>query len=164
MFNICFLDSITSKWRGQRSGAPQPQQQIMGASGTSSASESSSSLQRWVGDMSISQLWQDSIRFSFLVGLGETRRDCWVDAFLNFSGVDTSLCDFPLWIFRPFSDLDLKSHSSHWILLAEAIYVKATWMKLIRYWLELQVGITMAANSRQMPRFHFHKLIQSGSL
>ena len=72
-FNICFLDSITSKWRGQRSEAPQPQQQIMGASGTSSASESSSSLQRWEGDMSISQLWHGSILFSFLVG--ETRRD-----------------------------------------------------------------------------------------
>ena len=45
--------------------------------------------------------------------MGDTERGGWGKDFLIFSGEDASLCDFPLWIFKPFTVLKLASHWSH---------------------------------------------------
>ena len=36
--------------------------------------------------------------------MGDTEREGWEDDSLNFSCGIASLCDFPLWIFKPFSE------------------------------------------------------------
>ena len=98
-------------WCGAGQGSnsdPQPHSQVF----TSSNVESWSFWQRWVGDIYLSQLWQDSILFwSFM---GDTEREVWEDDSLNVSCGDASLCDFPLWIFKPFTVLKFASHWSHW--------------------------------------------------
>ena len=60
----------------------------------------------------MSQLWQDSTLLWSL--MGDTVRGGWEKDFLNFSGENASLCDLPLWIFRPFTVLKLELHWSHW--------------------------------------------------
>ena len=66
----------------------------------------------YVGDMSLLQLWQGLTLLWSVMGV--TIRECSVNGFLIFSGEETSLWDFPLWIFKPFSVLKSKSHWSHW--------------------------------------------------
>ena len=64
-----------------------------------------------LGDMSLQQLWQGSTLLWSIMGV--TIREGSVDGFLIFSGEETSLWDFPLWIFKPFSVMKSKSHWSH---------------------------------------------------
>ena len=112
MFKICFLDSITSKWRGQRSGAPQPQQHKLGdLAGDLMSSSLTSSLS--------SSLFSSLPSSSLLASKrGEAERftelPSWCLRQSGVAGVEfTFLWAFPMWIFKPFSDLKVPSHWSH---------------------------------------------------
>ena len=94
----------------KREGSSTCSSSLDSSSLTSLSSHSWSSRHWCAGDMSMPQLWQASTLSWSLEG--ETLRGGWGGGSRTFSGEGCSLCVFPLWIFRPFSDLNVDSHRS----------------------------------------------------
>ena len=96
---------------------------------TSGSTARSSSWQRCVGDMSSPQLGQGSVLLFSLVG--DTASKDWEDVSRNFSGeLGACLCDFPVWIFKPFLVLKALAHWSHLNVSVSRAYwlvSKSTW-------------------------------------
>ena len=99
-------------WFDKREGSSTCSSSLDSSSLTSLSSHSWSSRHWCAGDMSMPQLWQASTLSWSLEG--ETLRGGWGGGSRTFSGEGCSLCVFPLWIFRPFSDLNVESHRSQW--------------------------------------------------
>ena len=90
------------------------------------------------GEKGPPQLWQFS---SLLEGrMGEVLRVSLSseEVSRNFSGELRALCDFPMWIFKPFLVLNTVSHWSHWNVWFSA---KACWLVSRSAWFSSEEGV-----------------------